>query len=261
MGKILVVPGIFEDTRTKDRYKSGVNLPASERNLFIAFDDKAVEEYRNSEILVTEDDNLIKNAENKLHIPCIPISEARSCFKFPPNNPVHNTAYAMVDVFPNYYVPLSQFHEYYKQTKHAAFIELCAHLGAKEIYIESAEINNQTLDVNGDIRGDLANLNLGISIRESRDTGMKAAFTFSKANRRIKDFDTPWMYTESSWQSLNNLRRRNHLQTINAEFNCTDDFGINANLSAQLGALGINIGGKFTGMTKIRLVYAVIFWE
>jgi hypothetical protein len=193
-------------------------------------------------------------------LPHYTTSKARQLFKFPPNHPSMNTAYSMVDVFPEHYVPIAGFHEYYKQTKHAAFIELCASLGAKEICIESAEINNQTLDINGDIKAPLSSLDLGINVRENRETGMKIAFKFSEDNKGIKDFDSPWLYTEPSWLSMNNLRRKNHLQELGAEFTCVDEMGITANLSASLKGAGVNIGGNFQEMTKIRLSYSVIFW-
>lgn len=189
------------------------------------------------------------------------MTKALELFKFPPNHPITNAAYAMVDVYPNYYVPLVDFHEHYKQIKHAAFIELCASLGAKEICIENAEINEQTLDVNADIKTPLAKLGLGINVRENHETGQKIAFKFSEANRDIKDFDSPWLYTEPSWMSMNNLRRNNHLSELGAEFTCLDDMGVNANLSSKLLGVGINIGGNFKEMIKIRLSYNVIFWE
>jgi acyl carrier protein len=188
------------------------------------------------------------------------MTQAKKLFKFPPNHPVPGSAYAMIDVYPDHYVPLSSFHEHYKQTKHAAFIELCASLGAKEICIESAEINSRTLDINGDIKTPLSGLGLGISVKENRETGQKIAFKFSEANKEIKDFDSPWLYTEPSWLSMNNLRRKNHLQELGAEFTCLDEMGINVNLAAKMKGVGINIGGNFQEMTKIRLSYSVVFW-
>jgi hypothetical protein len=188
------------------------------------------------------------------------MTKAKEMFKFPPNHPVPGSAYAMIDVYPDHYVPLSNFHEHYKQTKHAAFIELCASLGAKEICIENVEINNQTLDINANIKTPLSSLGLGINVKENHETGQKIAFKFSEENKEIKDFDSPWLYTEPSWLSMNNLRRKNHLQELGAEFTCIDDMGINANLSASLKGVGVNIGGSFTEMTKIRLSYSVIFW-
>ena len=101
---------------------------------------------------------------------------------------------------------------------------------------------------------------LGINIRENQETGQKIAFKFSDKNREIKDFNSPWLYTEPSWMSMNNLRRNNHLSELGAEFICIDDMGINVNFTSQLKLVGINIGGAFKEMTKIRLNYSIIFW-
>jgi len=193
-------------------------------------------------------------------IPHFTMSKAKELFKFPPNHPIVNTAYAMAEVYPDHYIQLSEFHEYFKQTKHAAFIELCASLGAKEICIEKAEINNQNLDINSDIKAPLASLGLGINVRQSKETGEKVAFSFSEENKGIKEYDSPWINSEASWRSMNNLRRKNHLHEVGAEFTCVDDMGINVNLTSQIQTVGVNIGGSFSEMTKIRLSYNVVFW-
>jgi hypothetical protein len=226
----------------------GINLPLADEPL-------PIPERRS--IMIVPDDGQPK----LIGVSTYTMRKALDLFKFPPNHPITNAAYAMVDVYPNHYVPLASFHEHYKQTKYAAFIELCASLGAKEICIESAEINEQILDVNTDIKTPLAKLGLGINVRENHETGQKIVFKFSEANRNIKGFDSPWLYTEPSWMSMNNLRRNNHLSELGAEFTCLDDMGINANLSLKLLGVGINIGGNFKEMTKIRLSYSVIFWE
>jgi len=226
----------------------GINLPLADESLPIS---------ERRSIMVVPDGGQPKLAGVSTYT----MSKALELFKFPPNHPITNSAYAMVDVYPDHYVPLAGFHEHYKQTKHAAFIELCANLGAKEICIESVEINEQTLDVKADIKTPMAKLGLGINIRENHETGQKIAFKFSEANKHIKDFDSPWLYTEPSWKSMNNLRRNNHLTELGAEFNCLDDMGININLSSKLQSVGVNIGGNFQEMTKIRLSYSVIFWE
>jgi len=189
------------------------------------------------------------------------MTKAKELFKFPPNHPIPDMAYAMIDVYPEHYVPISIFHEHYKQSKHAAFIELCANLGAKEICIESAEINNKEIDVKVDARVLLTRLGLGLSISQNMETGQTVVFEFSEKNSIKKDYDSPWLYAEPSWLSMNNLRRENHLQKLGAQFNCLDDMGINANLTANLLKFGINIGGSFHEMTKIRLSYKVVFWE
>jgi hypothetical protein len=209
-------------------------------------------------IVVVADDYNNKNGFNET--PYYTMSKAKDLFKFPPNHPIENTAYAMAEVYPDHYVLVSEFHEYFKQTKHAAFIELCANLGAKEICIEHVEINNQALDINGDITMPLGSLGLGINIKQNRETGKKVAFRFPEENMGIKEYDVSWVYTEPSWRSMINLREKNHLMELVAEFNCVDDMGINAQLNTKFIRYGINIGGNFTEMTKIRLSYKVVFW-
>jgi hypothetical protein len=188
------------------------------------------------------------------------ISRAKELFEFSPNHPIINTVYAMAEVYPNTYVQLNEFHAYFKETKHASFIELCASLGAKEICIESAEINNKSLDIKGDIKTPLNSLGLGISIKQNNETGEKIAFKFSQDNKEIKEYYSPWINAEPSWRSMINLRKKSHLQEVGAQFNYTDDMGINAKLYAKMANYGVNIGGNFIEMTKIRLGYNVIFW-
>lgn len=188
------------------------------------------------------------------------ISKAKKSFKFPPNHPVANTAYAMTEVYPEHYIQLSEFHEYITKTKHEAFIELCANLGAKEICIESVEINNKSLDINGDIKTPLVKCGLNISHWKNTETGVKNTFKFPEENSKIKDYDSPWLIVEPSWRTMNNLRRKNHLKEFRAEFNYTDDMGVNTKLAATFKGVGINIGGGFSEMTKIRLNYNVLFW-
>ena len=207
-------------------------------------------------IIVVADNDSVKI----LGIPRLTMSNAKMLFKFPPNHPISNTAYAMAEVYPDSYVPVAEFHDYFKQRKSQAFLKLCADLGAKEIYIESAEINNRSLDINADVKTPLNQLGLGFSLRQNRETGEISAYRFSEENKGIKEFDTPWLHTEPSWRSMYDLRRENHLQEIGVEFNYVNDFGINASLTTKFGPVGVNIGGSFSEMTKIKLSYRVIFW-
>jgi len=248
--------GIFLRGINKKDVKVGDGLVDSIEPNEIMPIDQLVDKTERRIIIVTSNTNSYKIKD----IPQYTTSRAIALFKFPPNHPVLNTAYAMADVYPDHYIPVNEFHEYFKQTKHAAFIELCASLGAKEIYIENVEINNKTLDINGDINASLYNLGLGISISRNNETNQKIAFKFSEENKSIKNYDSPWLHTEPSWRAMNNLRRNNYLQELGAEFSCVDDMGINAQLTSRIAQYGINIGGSFKEMIKIKLNYKVLFW-
>jgi hypothetical protein len=220
-------------------------------------DNTSLQPHERRQIIVIDDNGFIPDID----IPSYTITEARKRFKFPPNHPVAGTAYAMAEVMPDTYATLSNFHEYFKQTKHAAFIRLCASLGAKEICLENATINNKKIDLDAEasILGKEAGFN--IDIKRNKETGEMIAFSFGEGNKLLKEFDSPWINTEPTWQAMKELRCTSHLKSYEAEFNYTDDMGVEAQLTTKFIKTGIKIGGNFTEMTKVNLKYRVVFWE
>lgn len=201
---------------------------------------------------------------SELKHPIYEISLAKNLFQFPPHDPVINTVYATTELFPNQYVQMGNFHDYFRELKHASFVELCANLGAKEIYLEYAEINEKFFDfkVTSTFPTELGNLNLGISAggNEKESNFGKLAFTFTKENSSIKDFSSPWLESEPTWKAMANMRKNNSLSTCSADFNYSNDMGVNSTLSLKLKSIGLNIGGDFKEFIKIRLKYKIIFW-
>jgi hypothetical protein len=207
----------------------------------------------------------IKFVEKYHAYPVITIEDAQKHFKFPPNHPQHNTLYGMCDILPDIYVPLSAFHEYFRQMKYSSFLELCASLGAKEISLEYADIENTSykIDATSAIPTKLGELGLDASVDGSTNKNMSGKFTinFPEKNKAIKEYHTEWMETEPTWKSMKKMRIENHVESFKVEFNYTYDFGINASLAAKCVGLGFDIGGEFKEMKKIELKYNVIFWD
>ena len=56
-------------------------------------------------------------------------------FKFPPQHPQKGIVYSCCDYEPDFYIPVSSFHQHTLQLKESAFIEMCAHLGLSLIHI------------------------------------------------------------------------------------------------------------------------------
>ena len=197
--------------------------------------------------------------------PVIWVEEAQKHFKFPPNHPQHNTLYGMCDILPDIYVPLSAFHNYFRQMKYSSFMELCASLGAKEISLEYADIENTSykIDAASTIPTKLGELGLDASVNGSTNKNMNGQFTinFPEKNKAIKEYYTEWMETEPTWKSMKKMRIENHVESFKVEFNYTYDFGINASLAAKCAGLGFDIGGEFKEMKKIELKYNVLFWD
>lgn len=200
----------------------------------------------------------------KLDFKIFEADDIKGHFKFPPQHPIINAAYAMSDILPNQYVPLASFHEYMRHAKHADFIELAACLGAKEIHLEYAEIDNKALDLKADstVPIKLSALNIGINgcAKSSHNVSSLLAFAFPQKNSQLKPYSSPWMNTEPTWVSMDKLRRNHFLESYSAEFSYSDEMGITPTLSAGLNKIGVNIGGKFSKMHSIKLNYRVVFW-
>jgi hypothetical protein len=199
-----------------------------------------------------------------LGYPIYDITVADNFFKFPPNHPQKDTAYAMCDLLPDLYIPIDSFHEYLQHMKHSDFIQLCASLGAKEVYLESGKINNKnfTLNMDTEIPAEIGNLGIGCTanFKSSKNTLGKLAFTFSEKNKEIKNFNSPWIDTEPTWKAMINMRKNNYVETFKAEYNYIDNFGIDSKISAKIKNAGVNTGLSYTEINKLELKYNVVFW-
>jgi len=194
-------------------------------------------------------------------VPKYTVKKAMKLFQFPPNHPIPGAVYAMVDVVPDVYVPLVQFHDYVKNSKHEAFVNLCASLGAKEVHVQSVVINDRALDVNSDISHPLAEAGFSLNIKENSKDGTKIAMSFNQSNSQIRDVaDSPWINIEPTWRSMIKGRKEYGLETFTVEFNHTDEMGVDAKLAAKFAEYGASIGGSYREMTRVKLTYEVVFW-
>lgn len=173
-----------------------------------------------------------------------------------------NTVYAMAEMFPDTYWTLNDFHAKLKQMKQFAFIELCATLGAKDVFVENIEVDNQSLDVHGDVNKALTSVDVGFSMKRNSESGELIAFSFGENNKDIKEeYHSPWIATEPSWLSMNEMRRKFHLQTCQVEYNYSDDMGVDTHLEAKLSKIaGIKIDRNACKLKKVKLSFRVEFW-
>jgi hypothetical protein len=247
----------FDCTLLQEILEKGVEIFGSESQS--DNDKNNLQPYERRVIIVTAENNAFEIKD----IPQFSMTKVREFFHFPPNHPIAGTSYAMCEVLPNNYVQLSNFHDYVKDSKHAAFINICRNLGAKEIRVESVVINNKALDMNSDISGELAEAGFNLSVKQDSEGGAKIAMSFGEGNAGVKEIPAevqPWITTEPTWGEMIKGRRESDMKAYSAEFNHTDEMGVDANLSAKLAAVNINIGGSFHEMTKVKLKYKVLFW-
>jgi len=205
---------------------------------------------------------LEKDKDIGLKFPMYTSSTAKRTFQFPPNHPVVDTAYAMCDIYPNIYVPISIFHDYFHNLKHSSLIKLCADLGAKEIYLEEGFENGNSVKISA--KGNIPINNNGIGVsgggNKKQSDAIKYSYTFPNNNQNIRECDSPWLPFEPSWKILKEMRLDNHVSSYGVEYTYTEDFGINAELSAQIKGLGLSIGGDYKEMKKYEYKYNVNFW-
>ncbi|PRY87074.1 hypothetical protein [Mongoliibacter ruber] len=188
-------------------------------------------------------------------------------FKFPPQHPQRGTVYACPDYESDYYLPISSFHQHLLQLKECAFIEMCAHLGAKEILLIEEIENDIKIKIDtkvenipsqyGSISQDLSTAyekNLSLS-------GGKSFFFPKPIKQNSTPYKSKWIETEPTWRTLQKVRLENKVIEYSADFKYTDDMGITGALASKLSKIGFNIGGSFKKIKKVERKYKVLFWE
>ena len=201
------------------------------------------------------------------YIPCpvFNINEARSVFTFEPGHPIVNNVYAICDTLPDTYVTIRSFHNYFRQLKYKDFTDLCANLGAKEVYLSYAECAGRTINISieGDVPVELGNLGIGAAAKTEKKINENGIlqYSFPQKNQSIKEFSSPWIKTEPTWESMINKRKNNSLEACKVEYSYTDDYGVNMSLFANLNKIGIKLKGKFEEFKEIKLGFNVTFWE
>lgn len=187
-------------------------------------------------------------------------------FRFPPQHPQRGIIYSCPDYESDYYIPIAKFHEHSLKLKESAFIEMCAHLGAKEILLIDEVINGVKTEINIDVKGvpsKVGNIDGKIQNNYHSDNEEKSKFsiTFPKPLSLNKtEFKSKWIDTEPRWKTIQKTRIENNTDKINAEFSYTDEMGIDTKLSVKLGEKGLNIGGKFNKIKEVNRKYQVTFW-
>lgn len=205
----------------------------------------------------------IKNGDKNVSIGFGEIDYCYDNFRFAAQHPQKGIVYSCSDYESDYYIPLSDFHKHSFKLKESAFIEMCAHLGAKEIILVEEVIDNTKTELNIDAKGmDKVNGKFGAEYNSNYENKSKIKITFPKPENLNKtEYKSKWLDTEPTWKTLQKVRLENNAEHFNAEFSYKDDMGINSNLALELGSKGLNIGGSFNEMQRVERKYIVDFWN
>jgi hypothetical protein len=177
---------------------------------------------------------------------------------FPPGHPRSKVLYVGHPFTAQRYIPLALFHRTLFEQKVIEAIELLAALGATSVEVQqiagtesSASIGvSLGLPVSG-IATDIG-AKVGATTRARDDTLISATFKPNKPARVPSGL--VWYPHEEYWKSMARLRLTGGLESYNLRVDYSDDFGVNARISAQAQGLGFNIGGTFSNLQSTTWV-------
>lgn len=188
-------------------------------------------------------------------------------FKFPPQHPQKGIIYSCPDFESEFYIPLSNFHQHSLKLKESAFIEMCAHLGAKEILLveeteDNLKINLKTKADDIPTQTGNASASLKTDYKNNQTSTGKISFSFPKPlKNNIMNYESKWIESEPTWRTLQKVRLENRVLEYSAELNYTDEMGITVDLAGKMSKMGLNIGGEFNKIKKVERKYKVLFWD
>ena len=234
-------------------------MPYSDRQFLIVFPDSLAELERKTELghlhmsqeewrrtftglppAILDDayDISRKARQNRLGILFVSKTESDQ-LTFPIGHPRYLVQYVAHPANRVTYVPMANFHRFIFEQKVAEAQHLLISLGATNIEVEHSFGSG--------------------SLTEASDIAVKAGKT-NKHLRRVssklhlqpdKYPEIPkglaWFEHEPLWQEVARARLEAGLESFELDIHYTDDFGVNAELSAKVEGIGIDIGGPFNG--------------
>ncbi len=200
----------------------------------------------------------------KLPYPLFNIIEARDQFSYPVNHPIDGGVYACCDAEPMLYVPVSSFHRYMYEKKMSAFHQLCANLGVRRCLALHAEEDGKdiTARINASIPTAAGPVSVGANGGRKSNSSERATvfLEFPRPNSSPIQTCSAWMNGEPTWTMMQTLRLTRNLRHYSAEFDYSEEFGINGEVAAKLSGIGLGLGGKYEEMKRRKWVFDVEFW-
>jgi len=149
------------------------------------------------------------------------------------------------------YVPMANFHRFIFEQKVAEAQHLLISLGATNIEVEhsfgpgsGSEANLGLTDALNGVTSDVA-FKAGKTNKQLRRVSSKMHLLPDKVPEIPKGL--AWFEHEPLWQEIARARLEAGLESFEIDIHYTDDFGVNAKLSAKVEGIGIDIGGSFNG--------------
>jgi hypothetical protein len=171
-----------------------------------------------------------------------------SFFNFAIGHPQPKTLYVLHPADPRTYIVAGRFHELLFEQKVAEALKLIRCLGAETINVNRLEGWGQESGASAALDVPVADkVNVGGSF--SRTTGSGRSIMTSMTLKPKGDPYVPagliWFPYEPLWREVAEARLTSGLKSFQIDVKTTDDFGINAQLNAEILNAGLSAGGSF----------------
>lgn len=177
----------------------------------------------------------------------------------------HNIVYVAHPAEPDFYIRFADFHDYLVHEKRGEFIELTSALGAKSVRLSESEVNKKMTIIEGGVSG-VPGLQIAASVKGGNSVDnnftifLEGTATPNPQQRPKVPEKTRWLKLEPLWKSMIAARLQNSITKMTVDFSYDSDFGVTANLSAEIENLGLQCGGSFKECRKFRQTYEVVFY-
>lgn len=163
-------------------------------------------------------------------------------FKFPIGHPRENELYVAHPTQAGTYYPMNEFHRKVFEHKFTELNKLLMDLGAKKVEVEyvSGWGSVKSNDIEGAKK---VKAGVNVSAVQERRIIYHAEYKNNESHKLPENM--AWYHHEPTWQSVGDGRINHDLQNFNLTLEYNDDFGINADLFAEISKIGFGTKNSF----------------
>lgn len=177
---------------------------------------------------------------------------------------VPGCAYKLHPYEDHLYIPVAEYHDYTLKSKKGEFLRIMSALGAKKLRLieHRSSAQNGSFSVGLTEPTEHANISAGASASTSKNQSFAMTYETSEPPPVLpsRPSDLKWISGEPIWEQMIEARLTYGVSTFGASFSNASDFGLNANIVAQIEGIGFSSGGEYKSHEHFEQNYEVEFW-
>jgi hypothetical protein len=200
----------------------------------------------------------------ELPIPHVTPEEAGALFRFDPGDPEDGAAYVLSPWRRDYYLRPASANERLAQEKLAAFLQLTAALGARDVEVTGGEQLERRAFGFAPIplQNVAAQLGLRAKVKNGGSVQRTAIAKFSRPLEapRVPEALRPWVAAEPVLEGMAATRLSGSAEELGVALVFRDEIDVAARACLELGRKGLNIGGAYQRVHASEWAFRVRFW-